>query len=85
MLLIYIIARLYWSVIKKAHLTSEDGKTIIAPEISYLESTQEETDTRIILNIDYAQNNEYRYARVKSPDSDIFLFCYTMQTSSNIS
>ena len=57
----------------KGHLlTSEDGKITIAPEISSLESTQEETDTRIILYIDYAQNNGYRYVRVKSPDSDIF-------------
>ena len=56
----------------KAHLTSEDGKSTIASEISSLESTQEETDTRVILYIDYAQKNEYKYARVKSPDSDIF-------------
>ena len=54
-------------------LTSEDGKTTIAPEVSSWESTQEETDTRVILYIDYAQNNGYRYVRVKSPDSDIFL------------
>ena len=63
----------------KAHLlTSEDGKTTIAPEISSLESTQEETDTRVILYIDYAQNNGYRYVRVKSPDSDIFFYFATL-------
>ena len=65
-------------------LTSEDGKSTTASEISSLESTQEETDTRVILYIDYAQRNEYKYARVKSPDSDIFLFFYTMQTTSKI-
>ena len=43
-----------------------------ASEISPLESTQEETDTQIILYIAYAQRNEYKYIRVKSPDSDIF-------------
>ena len=53
-------------------LTSEDGKSTSVSEISSLESTQEETDTRVILYIDYAQRNEYKYARVKSPDSDIF-------------
>ena len=43
-----------------------------ASEISPLESTQEETDTQIILYIAYAQRNEYKYIRVKSLYSDIF-------------
>ena len=42
----------------KAHLlTSEDGKSTTASEIASLESNQEETDTRVILYIDYAQRN----------------------------
>ena len=56
----------------KIYLTSEGGQTTIRTEISYLHSTQEETDTRVILYIDHAQRKGYRYVRVKSPDSDIF-------------
>ena len=33
-------------------------------------SSQEETDTRIILYITYAQSKGYHYARVSSPDLD---------------
>ena len=35
-------------------------------------SNQEETDSRVVLYCIYAAEQEYQYARVRSPDSDIF-------------
>ena len=43
------------------------GETI--PE---LRSNQEETDSRVVLYCIYAAKQGYQYARVRSPDSDIF-------------
>ena len=37
-----------------------------------LRSSQEETDTRVILYVNYARSKSYHFVRVKSPDSDIF-------------
>ena len=55
----------------KAHLlTSEDGQT--AREMLSLRSSQEETDTRVILYMNYARSKNYHFVRMKSPDSDIF-------------
>ena len=53
-------------------LTSEDGLSTTKMEIASLTSTQEETDTRVVLYCKYAQNKRYKYVRVKSPDSYIF-------------
>lgn len=52
-------------------LSSTDGKNVTVTEIVDLHSEQEETDTRIILYIEYAERQGHKYARVKSPDSDI--------------
>ena len=41
-------------------------------EIPSLFSTQEETDTRVILYCKYAQDQGYEYVRIRTPDSDIF-------------
>ena len=62
-------------VIAEGHayqLQSLDGQTTDRMEIMSLHSTQEETDTRIILYCKYAQDNGYEYVRVRSPDSDVF-------------
>ena len=53
-------------------LSSVDGKTTTAIRIPELDSTQEETDTRIMLYIQYAQDTGRSYARVRANDSDIF-------------
>lgn len=53
-------------------ITSTDGKKTTKVEIPSLCSTQEETDSRIILYLNYARDKEYKFVRVKSPDSDIF-------------
>lgn len=40
--------------------------------IPALKSNQEETDSRVVLYCAYAAEEGYQYARVRSPDSDIF-------------
>ena len=49
-----------------------DGVTTQRNEIQSLYSTQEETDSRIVLYGIYGKEQGYDYIRVKSPDSDIF-------------
>ena len=57
----------------KAHLlTSSDGSKVVHEECTSLNSSQKETDSPVILYINYAKENGYKFARVKSPDSDIF-------------
>ena len=53
-------------------LQSLDGNTTEKKEVLSLHSSQEETDTRIILYCRFAQDNGYEYVRVRSPDSDVF-------------
>ena len=53
-------------------MTSKDGKTVVKEEIYLLRSSQEETDTRVILYAAYGCSEGYANIRVKSPDSDIF-------------
>ena len=53
-------------------LETHDGLTTTNTEIPALFSTQEETDTRVIMYCKYAEQQGYEYARVRTPDSDIF-------------
>ena len=53
------------------HLKADNGK-VSASEITSLDSTQEETDTRVILYSSYAQDEGYNFVRVRRPDTDIF-------------
>ena len=53
-------------------LTSEDGMSTKKTELDSLNSFQEETDKRVILYYNHAENLGYKYARIKSSDSDIF-------------
>lgn len=55
-----------------AYLTSGDGLTTRKTEIPLLRSSQEETDTRVVLYSQYAANEHYTNVRIKSPDSDLF-------------
>ena len=66
---------------KAFHLTSEKRKKTVKSEVESLSSTQEETDSRVILYCFYAKEQGYRYERVKSPDTDIFSFSSIMQSS----
>ena len=54
-------------------LSSEDGKNTEVTEIQELSSSQEETDSRVILYCRYGKNIGYKYIRVKSPDTGLFL------------
>ena len=56
---------------KAYELMSDDGK-VTPTEITSLDSTQEETDSRVILYASYAQEEGYKYVRIRSPDTDIF-------------
>ena len=57
---------------KALQLHSNDGEAVIVEALQMLSSDQEETDTRVILYAAYARDKGYKYARVRSPDSDIF-------------
>ena len=52
--------------------TSDDGIKTKRIPLDVLKSTQEETDTRIILYCLYAQDQGYKIVHVRTPDSDIF-------------
>ena len=54
------------------HMKSVDGETVHPEEIHELRSNQEETDSRVVLYLHYAKENNYKQAVVSSPDSDIF-------------
>lgn len=56
----------------KAYRFCSDGKSTVTEEVASLESTQEETDSRVILYCLYAKERGFKYVRVRSPDSDIF-------------
>ena len=53
-------------------LRSEDGETTSKTPVPTLHSSQEETDSRVVLYSAYAEEKGYTHVRVKSPDSDIF-------------
>ena len=51
--------------------TSDDGIKTERTPLDGLKSTQEETDTRIILYCLYAQDQGYKIVHVRTPDSDL--------------
>ena len=65
-------------------LTSDDGITTQRTELPMLASTQEETDSRVILYTMHAQSKGYHYVRIKSPDSDIFFILLHFAPQLNI-
>jgi len=68
-----------------AHMqTSSDGKTTIAVMLPSLKSSQEETDSRVILYCEYGRSKKYRYVRVKSPDSNAFFILHYAATMGGI-
>ena len=52
--------------------TSDDGIKTQRTVLPGLKSTQEETDTRVVLYCLYAQEQGYKIVQVRTPDSDIF-------------
>lgn len=57
---------------KAYKLRSDDGISVEMTEVPELQSSQEETDTRVVLYTNYAADKGYDYVTVRSPDSDIF-------------
>ena len=55
------------------HITSYDGTSVCRTEIKSIESTQEETDSRVVLYCFYGKQQGYRNIRIRSPDTDIFV------------
>ena len=52
---------------------SSDGLSVSKEDMDMLHSTQEETDTRVVLYTLYALSKGYKFVVVKSPDTDILL------------
>ena len=53
-------------------LTSVNGTCVNTKELHDLRSSQEETDTRVVLYAIYGASQGYESIKVRSPDSDIF-------------
>ncbi|KAL5014823.1 hypothetical protein ScPMuIL_000962 [Solemya velum] len=53
-------------------LTSTDGVSTTKFAVESLQSSQEETDTRIVLYCQFGKDRGYEHIRVKSPDTDVF-------------
>jgi hypothetical protein len=51
---------------------SYDGTSVCRKEIKSIESTQEETDSRVVLYCFYGKQQGYRTIRIRSPNTDIF-------------
>lgn len=52
--------------------TSLDGEKTARTRLEEMQSTQEETDSRVVLYCMYAKEQGYKIVQVKTPDSDIF-------------
>ena len=76
---------------KDFKLTSLDGVHTVREELAEIDSTQEESDSRIILYCQYAKKKfkkkqGYKYVTVKSPDTDVFfILVYYEKRIENIS
>ena len=57
------------------HLHGTDDKNTNSQKASELKSSQEETDTRVLLCCMYAKQKGYKNVRIRTPDSDIFFIC----------
>ena len=64
---------------KAYKVSSDDSVSVKMTKVPELQSSQEETGTRVVLYCNYAADNDYDYVKVRSPDSDIFSFSYIMQ------
>jgi hypothetical protein len=54
------------------HITSYDGTSVCRTEIKSIESTQEVTDSRVVLYCFYGKQQGYSNIKIRSPDTDIF-------------
>ena len=58
-------------------ISSSDGKSVSSEELVELNSNQEETDYRQILYLFYAKHKGFKYAVVRTSDTDpLFIFLY---------
>ena len=64
-------------------ITQTSGK-VTKREIVSLYSTQEETDTRVVIYCLYAVEKGYKYVRVRSPDSDVFFILLHQAANINV-
>ena len=63
------------------HLYSRDGKNTNSYKVPELKSSQEETDTHVILYWMYAKQKGYKNVCIRTPDSDIFfIYLYFAKT-----
>ena len=58
-----------------AHEIKLDGQNVISRTVDYLNTTQEETDTKVVLYWKYAEKNNLKNVVIKTTDSDIFFIC----------
>ena len=71
---------------KAFKLTSSDGVHTVREELAEIDSTQEESDSRIVLYCQCAKNQGYKYVTVKSHNTDVFfILVYYAKWIENIS
>ena len=64
----------------EAYEISVEEQQASCKKITSLKSSQEETDTRVVLYCKYGKENGFKYARVRSADSDtFFILIYYVQ------
>ena len=61
---------------KAYKLSSDDSVSVKMTEVPELQSSQEETDTRVVLYCNYAADNEYDYVKVRFSGQLHFLLYY---------
>ena len=70
---------------KAYKLSSDDSVSVKMTEVPKLQSSQEETDTQVVLYCNNAADNDYDYVKVRSPDSDtFFILLYYNNINNNI-
>ena len=62
----------------RAYELSSDGNKVQKKEIYEIASNQEESDTRIALYAEYGAKLKYKNIKIRTPDSDVFLFFFTL-------
>ena len=71
---------------KAFKLTSSVGVHTVREELAEIDSTQKESDSRVVLYCQSAKNQGYKYVTVKSPDRDVFfILVYYAKRIENIS
>ena len=66
------------------HLHSTDGKNTFSQKSSGLKSSQEETDTYVVLYCMYAKRKGYKNVRIRTLDSNMLFICTMLKLNCKV-